>query len=225
MNDLSERSIVPTSARWPVVLFDLDGTLADSIGLIIESYQYAFSAVNGREVSADEARTWIGQTLLETFRREDPPGAVELERVYRDYNEANSARITGYPGVPELLTQLNAAGVRPKVVTSKRFRMSVETVRLAGLSELVDLAVTMEDTERHKPYPDPLLRAFDKLGVTPEQCVYVGDAVWDVLAAHAAGIPAIAVTWGAGSRADLAAAAPEFSCDCAAELRQVLFST
>jgi pyrophosphatase PpaX len=209
-------------ARWPVVLFDLDGTLADSIGLIIESYQYAFTAVSGRAVGVDEARTWIGQTLMETFGREDPPRAKELERVYREFNEANADRIVGYPGVPELAVALNDAGVRPKVATSKRLAMSIETIRLAGLEGLVDLVASMEDTQRHKPHPDPLLFAFEQLGVTPEQCVYVGDAVWDVLAAHAAGIPAIAVTWGAGVRAELEAAGPEFICDSAEEILAVL---
>lgn len=204
------------------MLFDLDGTLADSIGLIIESYQYAFATVSGRILSAAEARTWIGQTLLTTFQREDPPQAATLERVYREYNEANAVKIVGYPGVPELMAQLNAAGIRPKVVTSKRLEMSVETIRLAGLAGLVDLVVTMEDTERHKPHPDPLLRAFEKLGVTAAQCVYVGDAVWDVLAAHAAGIPAISVTWGAGTRSELLAANPDFSCDNAAALGELL---
>jgi pyrophosphatase PpaX len=212
------------SGNWPVVLFDLDGTLADSIALIVESYQYAFRTVSGRELTATKARSWIGQTLPTTFQREDRERADELERVYRAYNAANVTKIVGYPGVREFIQQLNVAGVRPGVVTSKRSAMTLETLQLVGLVELVDVVVTMEDTARHKPAPDPLLRAFEKLGTTRERCVYVGDAVWDVQAAHAAGTAAIAVTWGAGTRSELESAMPEFICDSVAELDSVLFS-
>lgn len=217
-------SCPPSAPKWPVVLFDLDGTLANSISLIIESYQYAFRSVSGREVGRDEALSWIGQTLPTTFAREDAANAAELERVYREYNLAHMDEIAGYPGVPELLASLRQAGALVGVVTSKRRASMIRTLDLAGITGLVEPVVGLEDTERHKPYPDPLLEAMRRLDVTPDKVVYVGDAVWDALAARAAGVAAVAVTWGAGTVADLREVRPDAICATVAELRQVLLS-
>ena len=82
--------------------------------------------------------------------------------------------------------------------------------------------VTAEDTTRHKPGPEPMLHALELLGSTPAEAVYVGDARYDVEAARAAGLAAVAVTWGAGDRASLEAAAPDAIADTPAELGAVL---
>ncbi|MDR0837355.1 MAG: HAD-IA family hydrolase [Propionibacteriaceae bacterium] len=210
------------SPTWPVVLFDLDGTLANSIELIIDSYQYAFRAVSGREVTRAEALSWIGQTLPTTFTREDPAGAAELERIYREYNHEHMAEIVGYPGVPDLLRSLAAAGAAVGVVTSKRRTSMDITMELAGVTGLAEPLVALEDTARHKPNPDPLFEAMKRLNVQPDKVVYVGDAVWDVLSAQAAGVSAIAVTWGAGVPTDLRAVHPDAICTTIAELRAAL---
>ena len=195
--------------RWGVVLFDLDGTLADTIPLIVASYQHAFRTVLAEEVEESRARAWIGRPLLPALLEERPDHGEELDRVYREWNLANTARlIQRYAGVPEMLTALTSAGIRCAVATSKRR----ETARLAlegvGIEGLVDVVAALEDTTRHKPDPDPLLYAASVLGVPPADCVYVGDAVVDVLAAQAAGMAAVAVTWGAGEPAALRATHP-----------------
>jgi pyrophosphatase PpaX len=208
--------------KWPVVLFDLDGTLANSIELIIDSYQYAFRAVSGREVERAEALSWIGQTLPTTFTREDPEGAAELERIYREYNHEHMGEIVGYPGVPELLRDLGSAGAVVGVVTSKRRTSMDITMALAGVTGLAKPLVALEDTARHKPNPDPLLEAMKRLQVSPDKVVYVGDAVWDVLSAQAAGVSAIGVTWGAGVIGDLTDVHPNAICTTVDELRGAL---
>jgi pyrophosphatase PpaX len=195
--------------RWGVVLFDLDGTLADTIPLIVASYQHAFRTVLAEEVEESRARAWIGRPLLPALLEERPDHGEELDRVYREWNLANTARlIQRYAGVPEMLAALTSAGIRCAVATSKRR----ETARLAlegvGIDGLVEVVAALEDTTRHKPDPDPLLYAASVLGVPPADCVYVGDAVVDILAAQAAGMAAVAVTWGAGEPAALEATHP-----------------
>ena len=114
--------------RWPAVLFDLDGTLADTIPLIVASYQHAFRTVLGETPSEERARSWIGRPLLPALLEEAPQHGHELDRVYREWNLANTARlIQRYAGVPELLAGLRDAGVVVAVVTSKRRK----TARLA----------------------------------------------------------------------------------------------
>ena len=108
------------------------------------------------------------------------------------------------------------------VVTSKRRQTALMALRGVGLEGRLPLLATLEDTQRHKPLPDPLLHAVAVLGVEPPSCVYVGDAVVDVEAARAAGLGAIAVTWGAGLASDLDAAAPDALAHSVGELRRAL---
>ena len=222
-----ERSEAPADPRaqprWETVIFDLDGTLADTIPLIVASYQHAFRTVLAEEVEETRARAWIGRPLLPALLEERPQHGHELDRVYREWNLANTSRlIRRYAGVPELLSALHAAGVRCAVATSKRR----ETARLAldavGIAELVDVVAALEDTTRHKPSPDPLLHAAAMLAVEPATCVYVGDATVDMVAARAAGMGAVAVTWGAGEREALAATGPDALVETAGDLTAYL---
>ncbi len=206
--------------RWPVVIFDLDGTLADTIGLIVASYNHAFRTVlgSGTERDAAEIRRWIGRPLLESFEAISPDHAIELDRVYREWNIAHTADfLREYPGVREILHDLEFAGARLGIVTSKRRQTALLAMRGVGIED-VPLVGALEDTVEHKPRPAPLLHGAAALGADPGNCVYVGDAVVDIQAARAAGMGAIAVSWGAGRRQDLAAAGPDALVDTAADL-------
>lgn len=212
-----------TTPRWPVVLFDLDGTLADTIGLIVASYNHAFRVVMGTERDEADIRSWIGRPLIESFAAVSPEHAEELDRVYREWNIANTARLLRpYPGVAGLLTDLAESGVRTGVVTSKRRETALLAMRGVGIDGLAPLLSTLEDTERHKPLPDPLLHGAQALGADPADCVYVGDAAVDVAAARAARMAGIGVTWGAVPREVLEAAGPDAVVDTVEELRQLV---
>jgi pyrophosphatase PpaX len=205
------------------VLFDLDGTLADTIPLIVASYQHAFRTVTGEEVDEDVARSWIGRPLLAALLEASPEHGHELDRVYRQWNLANTARlIRRYEGMPGMLERLARAGATIGVVTSKRrgtARLALEGV---GIAHLVDIVAALEDTDRHKPHPAPLLYGAARLRVDPSDCVYVGDAVVDVEAARAAGMSSVAVTWGAGDPGALASAGPTACVDTVDRLSDLL---
>ncbi len=124
----SDQTARAARPRFATVLFDLDGTLADTIPLIVASYQHAFRTVLAEEVEETRARAWIGRPLLPALLEESPEHGHDLDRVYREWNLANTARlIRRYPGVVELLGDLASAGVTCAVATSKRR----ETARLA----------------------------------------------------------------------------------------------
>lgn len=221
---LTEPTEPPVDAR--MVLFDLDGTLADTIALIVASYQHAFRTVLCEDVEQGRARAWIGRSLLEVLLEESPEHGHELDRVYREWNLAHtSALIRGYPGADELLATLADAGVQMAVATSKRRDTARAALEAVGLGARLEVVAALEDTERHKPAPDPLLHAAATLQVDPARCVYVGDAVVDVQAAQAAGMTAVAVTWGAGERDALRAAGPAAVVETFAELAAVLLAT
>lgn len=210
-------------AAYETVVFDLDGTLVDTIGLIVASYQHAFRTVLGHEEDERRIRAWIGQPLLRCFQEASPERADELFAAYTEWNEANTARLVrGYAGVPGLLGDLAAAGVRVAVATSKRRPPALWALELTGLTTLVPVVVTMEDTSVHKPDPTPLLLAVAKAGGEAGRAAYVGDAVVDLRAAHAAGMAGIGVLWGAGEEQALRAEGPAAVCADVATLRAVL---
>lgn len=208
--------------RWPVVLFDFDGTLADTIPLIVASYHHAIGTL-GEVADEREVRSWIGRPLQPVLEERYPGRGAELTDVYRTWNLAHHDElILAVEGMPALLDDLHARGARTGVVSSKK----AETVRLGlravKLDERIDVIAGQEHTDVHKPDPAPLLYAATQLGVAPSDCVYVGDAVVDVEAARAAGMAAIAVTWGAGEPHALQAAGPDATVANVAGLRGVL---
>lgn len=210
--------------RWQTVLFDLDGTLCDTIGLIIASYQHSLREVLGYEEDEQVIRGWIGKTLADTFSAHEQ--AALLESTYVEYNLANLARLQrSYEGVRELVAELDAAGVRCGIVTSKRTATAHLSLEAAGLDAMIEVLGAMEDSTHHKPHPEPLLNALAKLGSTGEGVVYVGDATVDLLAASAAGLAGVGVLWGAGVRADLEVLPHEAICATVSELREALFVT
>lgn len=212
-----------SAPRWPYVVFDLDGTVVNTIPLIIASYDHAMVDVLGVRPSVDEARGWIGQTLYSTFGTRYPDQAQQLVDSYLAWNAAHlDELLEDFPGTPELLAALKAAGAALGVATSKRRVSAENTLRSAGLEQAIDVTVAMEDTALHKPSPEPLLLAVERLGGRPADAVYVGDAVVDVLAAKAAGMTAVAVSWGAAARIELEAAGPDVLVDTIGQLQALL---
>lgn len=211
--------------RWPTVLFDLDGTLVNTIEAIVASYTHTWRTVAGRDVTREQILPWIGRTLGDVFTEQAPAQAAELEQTYMDHNASIlSETIAGYPGVPDLLTDLIAAGARTGVATSKRRRTAEPALRIGDIPVETVLACTMEDTDRHKPDPTPLLTGLAVIGGEPATSVYIGDAVVDLQAAAAAGMAGIGVTWGAGIAADLRAQPNVGVVDTVDELRALLFN-
>lgn len=197
--------------------------MVNTIPLIIASYDYAMRHVLGERVGPEEARGWIGQTLYDTFHARYPEDADALISAYIEFNLASmQTMLEQYSGMRQLLTDLVSSGVRIGVATSKRRSSAEITLRYSGLEDVIPVTVAMDDTERHKPHPDPLLLALERLGADPAQTVYIGDAVVDVQAAHAAGLPAISVSWGAVDAAVLTAAQPEHLVSEMDELRHLL---
>lgn len=205
------------------VLFDLDGTLADTVPLIIASFQRTVSQLLGWQPTVEQCTRWIGRSLRETFVSLAPARAEELTAHYLEWNLANHrAYVRGFPGVDGLLGALAASGRNYGVATSKRHKSALVSLECAGLTGRVPLLATEEDTANHKPSPDPLLFALARVGAQPHEAVYVGDAIVDMQAAHAAGVAAIGVTWGAASAAELAAENPAAIVHSVEELRVLL---
>ncbi len=184
--------------RFPVVLFDLDGTVVDSGGIILASMRHATRSVLAQEYTDAELMAKVGGPGLEAQMEAFAPDRVEeLVRVYRAHNEPLHETLEAFPGIDDVLAQLKDEGRRLGVVTAKR-RATVEIAfAKLPLAHLFDTVVGGDETERHKPDPQPLLLGLERLGASPERAAYVGDSPYDMQAANAAGMFAVGVTWGA----------------------------
>jgi pyrophosphatase PpaX len=184
-------------ARYDVVLFDLDGTVIDSGGIILASMRHATRQVLGREYTDDELLATVGGPGLEAqMRALDAERVDELVTVYRAHNEPLHEQLVCCAGMEGLLMRLHREGRRLGVVTAKRRSTAELAFEHVPLGHVFDTIVGGDETERHKPDPEPLLVAAERLGATPSEIVYVGDSPFDVQAAKAAGMGSVAVTWG-----------------------------
>jgi pyrophosphatase PpaX len=210
--------------RFPVVLFDLDGTVVDSGSIILASMRHAVDSVLGVEVSDEQLMAVVGGPGLEAQMRALAPERVdELVAVYRSHNEPLHDGLASCAGIDDVLVRLADEGRRLGIVSAKR-RSTVELAfARVPLGHLFEVIVGGDETERHKPDPQPLLLALERLSASPEDAAYVGDSPFDVRAAKAAGMHAVAVTWGGiHPRARLEAEAPDAIVDSAVELLEVL---
>jgi pyrophosphatase PpaX len=183
--------------RFPVVLFDLDGTLVDSAAVILGSFHHATETVLRRRFPDEEILARVGGTnLAHQMALLDPDRVDELVQVYREHNDPQYSELACFDGVLEVLARLKSESRRLGIVSAKR-RSTIKRVLLsAGMGEYFNAVVGSDDTERHKPEPEPILKALELLEAVPSEAAYVGDSPFDVVAARAAGVYAVAVGWG-----------------------------
>jgi pyrophosphatase PpaX len=201
-----------TDSKNFAVLFDLDGTLLDSIGLLLECMEFAFA---GRRVIPSRERWTAGiGTPLRVQMRDFAVEEHELESVverYRVHQHANLERLTTlFPGAMDVVQLLRASGVKTGVVTSKGRGMTLRSLAHVGLADAFDVVVTADDTTRHKPDPLPVEHALYALGLTPDRALFVGDSTHDMASGRAAGTATGAALWGPFTREQLEAAGPTY---------------
>jgi pyrophosphatase PpaX len=210
--------------RFPVVLFDLDGTVVDSAAIILASMRHATREVLGRDYDDEELMQAVGGPGLEAQMAVFGPDRVEeLVRVYRAHNEPLHDELEVCHGMDDVLVRLVEEGRRLGIVTAKR-RSTVELAfAQVPLAHLFETVVGGDETERHKPDPEPLLLAAARMRADPAETAYVGDSPFDMRAAKAAGMHAIGVTWGRiHDRVRLEVEEPDAIVDSAEELLEHL---
>ena len=200
----------PLEPEPRVVIFDLDGTVLDSVELIVDSFDHAVWSVLGRRPTREDAIRHVGKPLLEQMEFIDEVRAQELVDAYRAFNHReHDRRVRLYPGMADLLLRLRARGARLALVTSKSRPTTEMAFRVTGVGELFEEVMCAGETTYHKPHPEPLLRVLESLGATPESAVYIGDSPYDLQAATRAGIRSVGVTWGVFPEEDLVAESPD----------------
>ena len=205
------------------VIFDLDGTLLNTLGDLTAAVNHALSACGLPTRTEAQVRTYVGDGVKELIARACPADADEATRAavlsaYLPYYAAHNMDLTApYAGLFDLLADLRRQGVKIAVVSNKH-DAGVQALCAYYFAGLLDLAVGGGDARPLKPAPDSLLYAIDRLGVDPAAVWYVGDSVQDVMTARNAGVKCAAVTWGFQDASRLAAEHPTCLVDTADQL-------
>ena len=194
-------------------LFDLDGTLIDSIELILRSYRHTMRTHRGLEPPDDVWMSGLGTPLWVQFRHwtNDPAEIEAMVATYRAYNLAHhDTLVRPYDGVVAAVRDLGAKGKTLGLVTSKLRSGAIRGLQVAGLKDAFAVIVGADEVTHPKPHPEPVLKALEHLRVPAADTVFIGDSRHDIECGRAAGVKTAAVLWGPFDRSHLENLAPDY---------------
>lgn len=207
------------------VFFDLDGTLVDTRAAVVECYTRVFRTCLNSDFPSPglPMADLFAMRPPELFRFVAPERVEELHAAYRAAYPQCTAHIKVFDGIRDMVMALVSSGRKVGLVTNKGLERTLIDLTVAGLApESFTTIVTAEDTEERKPHPAPILLGLERAGASAGEAAYVGDGPQDILAARAAGMPVIAVSYGFYEEALLASHAPDALVASPAELSRVL---
>ena len=212
------------------ILFDLDGTLIDTTSLILACFDYSWRTVAGQSHDREALVATFGMPLREALSSLaaiqgcglDEDKAERLLSEYRSYNLANhDSMVREFPGARQAMAKLKERGYLVGVVTSKGRELGRRGLELCSLDSFLDVAIFLEDTDHHKPRPEPVLKALERLSARPGLAAYVGDSRHDLIAGRAAGVRTVAALWGPAPRESLEQEHPDFSAQSIEDLLEI----
>jgi pyrophosphatase PpaX len=198
--------------RFTTAIFDLDGTLADTLPLIYEAFDAAIRPQLGRRLSDAEIRAKFGPPdnyiLRDMFP--DDAGEAAIARYVEVYEREHDRLVKAFHGIDDVTRRASAAGMKLGVVTGKSRNTALLTLEKLGLLPVFGAVYAGDDVEKQKPDPEAVIKILKDLGHdSSEAGAFVGDSAADVHAGRAAGLTTIAVTWGVPDHDELLAAVPD----------------
>lgn len=189
------------SKKYNAVIFDLDGTLLDTLEDLTDAVNHTMHKFRCPEHTLEEVRSFVGngiKVLIERCLKDgiDTPGFNAIFNEFKQYYTAN-CRIKTHPytGIPELLEKLYSSGCKLSIVSNKN-QAAVTELNNIYFSQYISIAIGNSENIRQKPAPDTTLKAMEDMGCDKETCVYIGDSEVDIETAKNAGLDCISVSWG-----------------------------
>lgn len=203
------------------IIFDLDGTLSDSVEMILKSSESTHQKM-GLPWEKEAVSRFIGRPLYETAACFAPGREEEYIENFGEFNMIYIPKmIKPFPGIPTLLSQLKDRGAELGIVTSRHQWGADWSVDILGIKSYFGAVFGVEASEKHKPDPEPALLILQKLGINPSEAAFIGDAAVDIECGRAAGMTTIGVAWGvAGEK--LKEAKPDYYVESVNELSRLL---
>ena len=192
------------------ILFDLDGTVINTNELIFQSFEHALKNVLHTTISRDILRTTFGKPLAQIMEEMGGNQAQELRKAFVDYSIAHETDIYLFPHVEDALKELKVRNIGTAVVTSRLYRSALRDLHQFELEKYFDVFITPEATEKHKPNPEPALKALEMLGIKPQEAIMVGDSGLDLLCGKQAGCKTAAVRYSLFPEEELAQHQPDY---------------
>lgn len=211
-----------------LIIFDYDGTLADTSAAILATYRMAFAALGIPARSDAQCQATIGLPLREGFRQLLPDFSDtqldECVTTYRRIFNQNKSKLPPrlFPGVKETLDRIATAGIRMSIASSRSRESLIEFCDNCGILGSFELILGADDVQHAKPNPEPVLITLDRLGVSDMQAVVVGDMPVDIAMGRGAGCRTVGVTYGNSSREDLARAGADRIVDSFPQLGKLI---
>ena len=211
--------------KYKAVLFDMDGTVLDTLDDLRDSVNYSLSRFGFPERSREYVAASLGNGAAFLIKRCAPEDIDSdtcnaLLAFYKDWYDAHALIKTApYAGITSLADKLAQAGIKTAIISNKPHSA---VIPLAGKFFPGIYSVGEKPGIARKPAPDPVLAVMDAFGLKPEDCVYIGDTEVDLMTARAAGCDCIAVTWGFRSEQELIAAGAKVICHSTDELEEIL---
>lgn len=209
------------------IVFDLDGTLLDTLDDLSNSVNFALRQHNMPQRSQKEIRSFLGNGIAYLMRQSVATGTSETEfdmafQSFRKHYVEHCLDLTQpYKGIIPLLDQLKQRNVKMAIVSNK-LHPAVQELNQRFFKEYITSAVGESATVRRKPNPDAVIAALKELGSSKEEAVYVGDSEVDLATAKNVGVPCVCVTWGFRDKEVLAKLHPDFLIDQPEELLEIL---
>ena len=212
-------------AAVTTVLFDFDGTIADTNHLISESYLHVLNKHYPGKYDSEKVRPFNGPSLDDVFTQINPATSIEMVKEYRTYNHRmHDELIRSFPNVKESLAELRAAGLKLAVVSTKYNEILRKGLDLLELTDYFMEIIGGEDYQNPKPDPEPLELAMSRLGVSPADCLMVGDNWQDIQGARNAGVRSAFVKWSMKTPEEMAPYNPDIMVETMAELTEWILS-
>ncbi|WP_372998217.1 pyrophosphatase PpaX [Lutispora sp.] len=191
-----EKGAEDTEMRYKYILFDLDGTLLNTNKLIIKSFKYTLKKHLDINIDDADILKYFGEPLMVTLERFSKEKAKEMFDTYIEYNERiHDEMVEVFGNVDNLLDEITRIGCKTAIVTSKRKALAKRGLTLFNLLDYFDDVIALEDTEKHKPNPEPILEALSRLNASKNEALMVGDSEFDIKCAHNAGVDSVFVSW------------------------------
>lgn len=182
--------------HYPVILFDLDGTLLNTNELIIASFLHTLEVHCPGKYTREDVMKIMGQPLIDQMNLIDSEQAESMVETYSVHNEAHHDQyVEIFPNVREVLLNLQKMGAKLLIVSNKRRKVVEMGLKLFQLDSLMTEIVCIGDAPRPKPEPDLLLYALDLVKAKPEEAIMVGDSKYDLIAAKRAKMDSVGVNW------------------------------
>lgn len=215
------------SANFDAVLFDFDGTVADTGVGVFNSIRFAIAAIGCKPISEKRLRTFIGPPIYDSFKRELDLNDEQCELAVKKYREMYSKsgifQLEMYDGIEELMRELKENGIKVAIASSKPEHFVARLLDFLKIKELIDFVSCPETDETHREKYELINSAAEYFGIEKKRILMVGDRLFDINGANLAGVKSVGVTFGYGSRKELENAGATYIASSANEIRDIIF--